>query len=163
MRIVVGTQTLTALEVAERLQGCLQGWGYPSRLVFAEELRPAELAREERVIFCLSTWCWTQRPRTPTELLPQGAAWLYERLRAGRPNLSRLRYGICALGERAYGPYFCKAGSIYTQLLGQLGARPLQGRLELAAPVEGWAELCDWAAALVANLESGAEPWRKEC
>lgn len=108
MWIVVGTQTLTALEVAERLQGYLKEWGYPSRLVFAEELRPAELAREERAVFCLSTWCWTQRPKTPTELLPQGAAWLYERLRAGRPDLSRLRYGICALGERAYGPYFCK-------------------------------------------------------
>lgn len=158
MWIVVGTQTLGALEVAERLQGCLGRLGCSSRLVFAEAVGPAELAREERAVFCLSTWRWVLRPKEPADLLPQGAAWLYERLCRERPDLSRLRYAVCALGERAYGPYFCKAGSIYTQLLGWLGARPLQGRLELASPVEGWEELGDWAVALAANLAQGVRP-----
>jgi MioC protein len=152
--IVIGTQTLNALEAAERLQGYLSCWGYPTRLRFAEEVRPAELSQEERVLFCLSTWCWISRPKEPADLLPQGASWLYQRLESTRPDLSRLRYAVCALGERAYGPYFCKAGSIYTQLLGRLGARPLQCRLELASPVESWEELGDWAMALAVSLKS---------
>lgn len=153
MWIVVGTQTLTTLEAAERLQGHLNRWGYSTRLRLAEEVRPAELTREECTLFCLSTWRWIPRPKEPADLLPQGAAWLYQRLEAAQPDLSRLRYAVCALGERAYGPYFCKAGSIYTQLLGRLGARPLQCRLELAWPVESWEELDDWAMALAVSLK----------
>ncbi|MFM2485928.1 FMN-binding protein MioC [Celerinatantimonas yamalensis] len=58
-----------------------------------------------------------------------------EQLKAQRPNLSRLKYGVIALGSSQYDT-FCQAGRNIDQLLGELGANRIGERLEIDAQIQ---------------------------
>jgi MioC protein len=55
--------------------------------------------------------------------VPDNAKNLYESLKAARPDLSRVSYGVIALGDRTYAETFCNGGKRFDAILFELGAR----------------------------------------
>jgi MioC protein len=55
--------------------------------------------------------------------VPDNAKHLYESLKASRPDLSRMSYGVIALGDRTYAETFCNGGKRFDAILSELGAR----------------------------------------
>jgi MioC protein len=55
--------------------------------------------------------------------VPDNAKALYESLHARRPDLSGIRYGVVALGDRTYKDTFCNGGRRFAALLAERGAR----------------------------------------
>jgi MioC protein len=86
--------------------------------------------------------------------VPDNAKMLYESLQATRPDLSGVRYGVIALGDRTYADTFCFGGKRFDALLSELGAQRVGEPLlhdasagtmpeEVAAEwVAGWIAMC---------------------
>jgi MioC protein len=86
--------------------------------------------------------------------VPDNAKALYESLQSARPDLSKVRYGVIALGDRTYAETFCNGGRRFDAILSSLGAVRIgeimlhdasAGTLpeELAAEwVRNWISLC---------------------
>jgi MioC protein len=55
--------------------------------------------------------------------VPDNAKTLYESLLTQRPDLSRVRYGVVALGDRTYKDTFCNGGRRFDAILSELGAK----------------------------------------
>jgi MioC protein len=55
--------------------------------------------------------------------VPDNAKQLYESLIATRPDLSNVRYGVVALGDRTYAETFCNGGRRFDAILTELGAK----------------------------------------
>jgi geranylgeranyl reductase family protein len=72
---------------------------------------------------------------------PTDARGLFERLASSSLDLSGLRCGTLALGDRTY-PHFCRAGRRLDERLRQRGAEPLVSRVDVdredIAAVDGW-------------------------
>jgi MioC protein len=54
--------------------------------------------------------------------VPDNAKALYESLQKSRPDLSKVRYGVIALGDRTYAETFCNGGRRFDAILSSLGA-----------------------------------------
>ena len=54
--------------------------------------------------------------------VPDNAKALYESLHKSRPDLSKVRYGVIALGDRTYAETFCNGGRRFDAILSSLGA-----------------------------------------
>ncbi|MSQ70587.1 MAG: nitric oxide synthase [Betaproteobacteria bacterium] len=55
--------------------------------------------------------------------VPDNARGLYESLQTARPDLSNVRYGVIALGDRTYAETFCHGGKRFDKILTELGAK----------------------------------------
>jgi len=55
--------------------------------------------------------------------VPDNAKQLYQSLQSGRPDLSKVSYGVIALGDRTYAETFCNGGRRFDAILSELGAR----------------------------------------
>jgi MioC protein len=62
--------------------------------------------------------------------VPDNAKNLYEALRASKPDLSRVRYGVFGLGDRTYAETFNFGGRKFDELLASLGARRIGERVQ---------------------------------
>jgi MioC protein len=60
--------------------------------------------------------------------VPDNARALYEDLKAKRPDLSQVRYGVFGLGDRTYAETFNFGGKRFDELLAELGARRIGER-----------------------------------
>lgn len=86
--------------------------------------------------------------------VPDNAKQLYESLQHARPDLSHVRYGVIALGDRTYAETFCNGGRRFDRILCELGAKRIGEILlhdasagtmpeEVAAEwIDGWITLC---------------------
>jgi len=86
--------------------------------------------------------------------VPDNAQALYDSLQTVRPNLSGVRYGVIALGDRTYAETFCFGGKKFDRLLSELGAQRIgevmlhdasAGTLaedDASEWIEGWMALC---------------------
>jgi MioC protein len=95
--------------------------------------------------------------------VPDNAKQLYESLQTQRPDLSNVRYGVIALGDRTYADTFCNGGRRFDVILTELGAQRIGEVLlhdasagtmpeEVAAEwVEGWIALCRQREAVAAG------------
>ena len=156
LTILVGTQTGIAQLVAQEIELRLDGEGFRIRTLLMYDIAAEHSTAKHTAadvfgngglfLVCSSTYGQGD--------VPDGAKPFYEALLQNRPDLSQVRYGVVALGDRTYAETFCFGGKKFDKLLGELGALRVgevmlhdasSGNLpeeEAAEWIEGWAALC---------------------
>ena len=146
LTILVGTMTGTAQLVAQELELRLDDGDTRAQTVLMDGRDASVFAPGGLFLICTSTYGQGD--------VPDNAKRLYESLVARRPDLSHVRYGVIALGDRTYADTFCNGGRRFDAILSELGAQRIGEVLlhdasagtmpeEVAAEwVEEWIALC---------------------
>jgi MioC protein len=150
LTLLVGTMTGTAQLVAQELELVWDNGEIQVETLLMDKLDSAVFEREG--IFLIVTSTYGQGD------VPDNAKALYEDLKAKRPDLSRLRYGVFGLGDRTYAETFNFGGKRFDDILGELGAQRIGERVQHDAssgvlPEETAAE---WGAGWLALAKEGA-------
>lgn len=152
--ILHASQTGQALELAQMtLRRLLQG-GQNAVLMPLGHAEPAQLAACENLLIIAAT---TGLGEPPDE------ARAFVAHMADRPDLSATRYAMLALGDRKYDD-FCAFGRQVDAWLGQAGAKPLHGRIEVddldPQALHRWDAVLDALGAVETKAQSLYQPWR---
>ncbi|MBM3597321.1 MAG: flavodoxin/nitric oxide synthase [Alphaproteobacteria bacterium] len=144
--IVVGTESGNSQMVADLLRAELGRLGHAVDLANAGEHGAARLAERDIVLICTATH---GDGELPDNIIP-----FADSLRRDRPDLSRLRYGVIALGDQTYKDTFCNGGKTMDALFAELGARKVGERLEIDACTQPLPdeEALEWAKDWVGQL-----------
>ncbi len=155
LTILVGTQTGIAQLVAQALELHLEDGGVRLDIRLMDDLDAGIFRPGGLFLICTSTYGKGD--------LPDNAKPLFEALERERPDLSEVRYGVYALGDRTYAETFCFGGKRFDRLLGELGAHRI-GEVELhdasagTLPedealewIDGWLELAREASAALSG------------
>jgi MioC protein len=118
--ILVGTMTGTAQLCAQEMELALDDGDTEVETLLMEKADAAVLARPAVFLICTSTYGQGD--------VPDNARALYEELKAKRPDLSRVRYGVFGLGDRTYAETFNFGGKRFDEILGELGAERIGER-----------------------------------
>jgi MioC protein len=127
LNLLVGTMTGTAQLVAQELELV---WGdnpgddgaVQVETLLMEKLDCTVFDREGAFLVVTSTYGQGD--------VPDNAKALYEELKAKRPDLSRVRYGVFGLGDRTYAETFNFGGKRFDDILGELGAQRIGERVQ---------------------------------
>jgi len=142
--ILVGTMTGTAQLCAQEMELALDDGDTAVETLLMDKLDASVFAREGVFLVCTSTYGQGD--------VPDNARAFYEGLKAARPNLSQLRYGVFGLGDRTYAETFNFGGKRFDELLAELGAerigeRHMHDASSGVLPEETALEWCqDWLA-----------------
>ncbi len=120
INILVGTMTGTAQLCAQEMELALDDDDVKVQTLLMDGLDSAVFAREGVFLVCTSTYGQGD--------VPDNARALYEDLKAKRPDLSRVRYGVFGLGDRTYAETFNFGGKKFDELLSELGAQRIGER-----------------------------------
>ena len=155
LTILVGTMTGTAQLVAQELELSLDDGDMHVQARLMDGLDAGVFDGGGLFLICTSTYGQGD--------VPDNAKALYASLQARRPDLSKVRYGVIALGDRTYAETFCNGGKRFDAVLAELGAKRI-GELmlhdasagtmpeEVAAQWAGaWIELCKEATSVAAQ------------
>jgi MioC protein len=112
--ILVGTMTGTAQLCAQEMELALDDGETQVETLLMDKLDSSVFAREGVFLVCTSTYGQGD--------VPDNAKALYEDLKAKRPNLSHVRYGVFGLGDRTYAETFNFGGKRFDEILSELGA-----------------------------------------
>jgi MioC protein len=115
INILVGTMTGTAQLCAQEMELALDDGETQVTTLMMDQLDSTVFAREGAFLICTSTYGQGD--------VPDNARALYEDLKAKRPDLSRVRYGVFGLGDRTYAETFNFGGKRFDELLAELGAQ----------------------------------------
>jgi MioC protein len=152
LTLLVGTMTGTAQLVAQELELAWDDGELQVETLLMDQLDASVFARDG--VFLLVTSTYGQGD------IPDNAKAFFEDLKAKRPDLSRLRYGVFGLGDRTYAETFNFGGKRFDELLTGLGARRIGERVQHDASSgvlpeemavewgEGWLALARDAVAL---------------
>jgi MioC protein len=144
--ILVGTMTGTAQLVAQELELRIDDGEILAKARLMDNLDAAVFEPGGLFLICTSTYGQGD--------VPDNAKQLYESLQSARPDLSHIRYGVIALGDRTYAETFCNGGRRFDRILSELGATRIGDILlhdassgtmpeEIAAAwIDGWVALC---------------------
>ncbi len=144
LTILIGTMTGTAQLVAQEVELTLDGEALRVVSQPMDGLDVSIFAEGGLFLICTSTYGQGD--------VPDNARPLFEALQRDRPNLSNVRYGVIALGDKTYADTFCFGGKKFDAMLRELGAKRIgeimfhdasSGTLpeELAVPwTAGWIE-----------------------
>ena len=122
LTLLVGTMTGTAQLVAQELELVWDDGDLQVETLLMDKLDSAVFEREG--VFLLVTSTYGQGD------VPDNAKGFYEDLKAKRPDLSRLRYGVFGLGDRTYAETFNFGGKRFDELLAELGAQRIGERVQ---------------------------------
>ena len=144
LTLLVGTMTGTAQLVAQELELAWDDGDVQVETLLMDKLDAGVFARDGAFLLVTSTYGQGD--------VPDNAKALYEDLKAKRPDLSRVRYGVFGLVDRTYAETFNFGGKRFDELLAELGARRIGERVQHDAssgvlPEEMAAE---WAAGWLA-------------
>jgi MioC protein len=127
LNLLVGTMTGTAQLVAQELEliwgdnpvddGLLQ-----VETLLMDKLDSTVFGRDG--VFLIVTSTYGQGD------VPDNAKSFYEDLKARRPVLSRVRYGVFGLGDRTYAETFNFGGKRFDDILAELGAQRIGERVQ---------------------------------
>jgi MioC protein len=120
--ILVGTMTGTAQLVAQELELAWDDGETQVETLLMEKADAGVFAREGVFLVCTSTYGQGD--------VPDNAKNLFEELKAKRPDLSRVRYGVFGLGDRTYAETFNFGGKKFDELLAALGAQRIGERVQ---------------------------------
>ena len=146
INILVGTMTGTAQLCAQEMELALDDGDTKVATLMMDNLDSTVFSREGVFLICTSTYGQGD--------VPDNARALYEDLKARRPNLSHVRYGVFGLGDRPYAETFNFGGKRFDEILTALGARRVGERYKHDAssgvlPEEMAVEWCQqWASKL---------------
>ena len=144
--ILVGTMTGTAQLVAQELELRIDDGSNRAQARLMDNLDATVFEDGGLFLICSSTYGQGD--------VPDNAKQLYESLLSSRPDLTQVRYGVIALGDRTYAETFCNGGRRFDRILSELGARRIGDILlhdasagtmpeEVAAEwIGGWVTLC---------------------
>ena len=144
INILVGTMTGTAQLCAQEMELSLDDGETQVATLLMDALDSSVFAREGVFLICTSTYGQGD--------VPDNARALYEDLKAKRPDLSHVRYGVFGLGDRTYAETFNFGGKRFDELLTELGAervgeRHMHDASSGVLPEETALEWCqDWLA-----------------
>ena len=113
--ILIGTMTGTAEMVAQEAQLAIEQGGLSAVLVMMDQANAELLAGGGVFLICSSTY--------GNGDVPDNAQALLADLKEQRPDLSRVVYGVIALGDMTYKATFCQGGLQFDLLFGSLGAQ----------------------------------------
>ena len=122
LHLLVGTMTGTAQLVAQELELAWDDGELQVETLLMDKLDASVFAREG--IFLIVTSTYGQGD------VPDNAKGFYDDLKAKRPDLSRLRYGVFGLGDRTYAETFNFGGKRFDELLAGLGAQRIGERVQ---------------------------------
>lgn len=129
LTILAASQSGTAVHVAEALKDRLDDTGTLAVTLLDEGTLPDTAFPDTDIL--LLVIATHGEGEVPDPFLP-----VYEALREDRPDLTRLRYGIVALGDMTYHQTFCGAGRQVDASLAALGATRVGDRCEIDASVQ---------------------------
>jgi MioC protein len=118
--ILVGTMTGTAQLCAQEMELALDDGETSVETLLMEKTDASVFARPGAFLVCTSTYGQGD--------VPDNARALYEELKAKRPDLSKVRYGVFGLGDRTYAETFNFGGKRFDELLAELGAERIGER-----------------------------------
>jgi MioC protein len=113
--ILVGTMTGTADLVAEEVRDRLEADDNDVEIVPMDGRDATVFARPGIFLICSSTYGQGD--------VPDNAQGLFASLERDKPDLSSIRFGVIALGDRTYTATFCFGGKRFDELLCGLGAQ----------------------------------------
>ena len=153
IHILVGTMTGTAQLCAQEMELALDDGETQVSTLMMDQLDATVFQREGVFLICTSTYGQGD--------VPDNARALYEDLKAKRPDLSHVRYGVFGLGDRTYAETFNFGGKRFDELLAELGARRIGERHMHDAssgvlPEETALEWCqEWLAKVKDSVAAG--------
>jgi MioC protein len=118
--ILVGTMTGTAQLCAQEMELALDDGDTEVETLLMEKVDGSVFARPAVFLICTSTYGQGD--------VPDNARALYDALKEGRPDLSRVRYGVFGLGDRTYAETFNFGGKRFDEILSELGAERIGER-----------------------------------
>ena len=122
--ILFGSETGTAEEFAFDLGTAVQSSDYLCEVTDFDDYQSAKLVDESLVIVVTSTYGNGEAPYNAEEM--------YNWLETQEPDLSSVRFAVCALGDTGY-PAFAQAGKDFDRLLEENGASRVLPRFEVDA------------------------------
>jgi MioC protein len=122
IHILVGTMTGTAQLVAQELELAWDDGETSVQTLLMDKLDASVFDRPGVFLVCTSTYGQGD--------VPDNAKALYEDLKARRPDLSKVRYGVFGLGDRTYAETFNFGGRKFDDLLTELGATRIGERVQ---------------------------------
>jgi MioC protein len=153
LNLLVGTMTGTAQLVAQELELAWDDDDLKVETLLMDKLDGSVFAREGLFLIVTSTYGQGD--------VPDNAKSFYEDLKARRPDLSRVRYGVFGLGDRTYAETFNFGGKRFDDILSELGAQRIGERVQHDASSgilpeemavewgEGWLALAKDAVAVI--------------
>jgi len=151
--ILVGTMTGTAQLCAQEMELALDDGDNRVETLLMDQLDSSVFSREGVFLICTSTYGQGD--------VPDNARALYDDLRAKRPNLSGVRYGVFGLGDWTYAETFNFGGKRFDDILTELGATRIGERYKHDAssgvlPEETALEWCQQWLGLIAEATSSS-------
>ncbi|MDA0276161.1 MAG: flavodoxin domain-containing protein [Proteobacteria bacterium] len=122
IHILVGTMTGTAQLVAQELELAWDDGKTSVATLLMDKLDVTVFDQPGVFLVCTSTYGQGD--------IPDNAKALYEDLKAKRPDLSRVRYGVFGLGDRTYAETFNFGGRKFDELMTELGAQRIGERVQ---------------------------------
>jgi len=120
--LLVGTMTGTAQLVAQELELAWDDGELQVETMLMDKLDASVFGREG--VFLIVTSTYGQGD------VPDNAKGFLEDIKAKRPDLSQLRYGVFGLGDRTYAETFNFGGKRFDDLLQELGAQRIGTRVQ---------------------------------
>lgn len=126
INILVGTMTGTAQLVAQELELAWDDGETKVETLLMDKLDSAifDETRARDTVFLVCTSTYGQGD------VPDNARAFYEDLKAKRPDLSHVRYGVFGLGDRTYAETFNFGGKRFDEVLTELGAQRIGERVQ---------------------------------
>jgi MioC protein len=118
--ILVGTMTGTAQLCAQEMELALDDGETTVETLLMEKVDASVFSRDGVFLVCTSTYGQGD--------VPDNARALYDQLKAERPSLSHVRYGVFGLGDRTYAETFNFGGKRFDEILAELGAERIGER-----------------------------------
>src|SRR6266850_3834955 len=147
--ILVGTMTGTAQLCAQEMELALDDGDNRVETLLMDRLDSSVFSRDGVFLICTSTYGQGD--------VPDNAKALYDDLRAKRPNLSGVRYGVFGLGDRTYAETFNFGGKRFDDILAELGATRIGERHkhDASSGVLPEETSLEWCQQCLAQLQQG--------
>jgi MioC protein len=141
--------TGTAQLCAQEMELALDDGDNRVETLLMDQLDSSVFSRDGVFLICTSTYGQGD--------VPDNAKALYDDLRARRPNLSGVRYGVFGLGDRTYAETFNFGGKRFDDILVELGATRIGERHkhDASSGVLPEETALEWCQQWLAQLQQG--------